>query len=200
MVEVKEILPESVTLKKKIEPMLREAGELAFLMFRVKGYKKEHVKYMVSQNELYLSVFDGIEQCHWECSLTLQEMVSPSESTMETPIDFIVFKLRKATGKKAWTSYGYEVSKVSDPIETKQEFISNYISESKPVKNEEEKQTSPDKKTEEEIEQETAAQTEVEEENDEEAEYDRIQKQLEKMRTQQVSHLNFNSSIIFSIY
>lgn len=84
-----------------------DQGELVFVTFNFKGYKKESdVRYALSENEMVLEVRDvGKNTVHRVCK-TLQFPIVSKDSSVQLLIDYIVFKLKKdhakAGGVKKW--------------------------------------------------------------------------------------------------
>ena len=73
-----------------------DQGDLLFLTFNFKGYKKDSdVRYALSENEILLEVRDTSKnKIHRVCQ-TLTQPISSKDSSVQLLIDYIVFKLAK---------------------------------------------------------------------------------------------------------
>lgn len=71
-------------------------GELVFINFNFKGYKRESdVRYALSDNEILLEVRDEAKnKVHRVCK-TLHKTIISQDSQVQLLVDFIVFKLKK---------------------------------------------------------------------------------------------------------
>lgn len=67
------------------------------------------MRYALSDNEILLEVRDvGKNKVHRICK-TLQQPIICQDSSVQLLVDFIVFKLKKASAKKTWDQLGYDI-------------------------------------------------------------------------------------------
>lgn len=102
-------------------------GDLVFLNCNFKGYNKESdVRYAFSDNEIIIEVRDvGKNKIHRICK-TLTHPIICQDSSVQLLVDFIVFKLKKASGKKTWDELGYDIKEFQIP-ENHLYMRSNYL-------------------------------------------------------------------------
>ena len=91
-------------------------GDLVFVNLNFKGYNKESdVRYAFSDNEILLEVRDlGKNKVHRICK-TLNHPIICQDSSVQLLVDFIVFKLKKASAKKTWDQLGYDIQDFQIP-------------------------------------------------------------------------------------
>ena len=99
-------------------------GELVFLNFNFKGYKKDaDVRYALSENELFLEVRDVPKnKVHRMCK-TLYKQIDVKGSDVQLLVDYIIFKLKKAVVKGGdasdataiWDDVGYDIETFTVP-------------------------------------------------------------------------------------
>ncbi|MDR3582201.1 MAG: hypothetical protein P4L67_02915 [Candidatus Pacebacteria bacterium] len=93
----------------------KQLGDVVILLYRVKGYKKETVTSKLTNNEMLLEVYDPTLKAVQRTCVTLFLPIVARESTVETFIDFISVKLKKADPNKMWDSLGYSITQLSTP-------------------------------------------------------------------------------------
>ena len=91
-------------------------GDLIFINLNFKGYNKDSdVRYAFSDNEMLLEVRDvGKNKVHRICK-TLNHPIICQDSSAQLLVDFIVFKLKKASSKKTWDQLGYDIQDFQIP-------------------------------------------------------------------------------------
>lgn len=73
------------------------------------------MRYALSDNEILLEVRDvGKNKVHRICK-TLNHPIICQDSSAQLLVDFIVFKLKKASGKKIWDQLGYDIQDFQIP-------------------------------------------------------------------------------------
>jgi len=93
-----------------------DSGELLFVTFNFKGYRKEQdVRYALSENEILLEVRDEAKNTVHRTCQTLSEPINSQESSIQLLVDFIVFKLKKEKTAKKWDSLGMDIKDFQVP-------------------------------------------------------------------------------------
>lgn len=106
-------------------------------MMNLKNYKKEEVRYVITEDELFLEVWDG-NSVRKVC-VQLFDLVEPEHSIVECFKSYISVKMQKAN-KKQWDQIGINVTQLKDMKNRR--MLSNYlesVGEKPEVKKEEEK-------------------------------------------------------------
>jgi hypothetical protein len=101
-----------------------DQGELVFLNFNFKGYKKDcDVRYALSENEVFLEVRDVPKnKVHRMCK-TLFKQIDVQGSDVQLLVDYIIFKLKKTVVKGGdpgdasarWDDVGYDIENFTVP-------------------------------------------------------------------------------------
>lgn len=193
-------------------------GELVFLNFNFKGYKKDSdVRYAISENELILEVRDVAKnKVHRTCK-TLFKPIDVKASDVQLLVDYIIFKLKKdvvkggdpADATARWDDVGYDISSFSVPEPSMGTLKSNYWKQKQdPAAAEAE--ANKENKSSNEPKEENSEQTEVVDqskmteeelaEHHKQKEEEKINQILEKARTATQSALLNLRSDVFAIY
>lgn len=164
----------------------KQVAEFVILTYKVKGYKKETVSSVLTNNEMLLEVFDPTLKSIQRTCVTLFQPIIAKESQVDKFTDFICAKLKKADPSKAWDSLGYQISNLTPIVEEKKQVaISEIPKQVTPVV--EEKKGDP---------LEPLSEEKQRQENLEKAE-DALEQKQKKVTLQ---YLHLDSPIIFGIY
>lgn len=85
-----------------------QTKDLVFVLINVKNYKKEEVRYVLTEDELLVEVWNGHAIC--KICLGLFDLIEPEHSAVEFIKHYISVKMQKTNVAKHWTQIGIEVS------------------------------------------------------------------------------------------
>ena len=100
-----------------------QTKELVFVLINVKNYRKEEVRYVLTEDELLVEVWDG--RAIRKVCLQLFDLIEPEHSAIEFIKHYISVKMAKNKTGKHWTQIGIEVSELKDTKNRR--VISNYL-------------------------------------------------------------------------